>query len=126
MTKKELNNLSHIKERICRIEKEISSLSSKILKTTSLVKPNFHNAPKDDYQTELITYKDLLIDMHTLELKEKIRLETYINTIPDVFMQNIFAYRFIDRLPYRVIANKIGGYNTADSVRKSLERYISK
>ena len=57
-------------------------------------------------------------------LKNKIR--TYINSIDDSFVRQIFQYRFIKCLPWRNVAYMVGGGNTPDSVRKIVDRYLNK
>jgi len=42
-------------------------------------------------------------------------LERYIAGIDDSLIQQIFTLRFINRLSWQQVANRIGGGNTADS-----------
>lgn len=46
--------------------------------------------------------------------------------IDDIFLRQIFLMRHIDLLTWNAIAMRIGGDNTADSVRMAHDRYISK
>ncbi len=59
-------------------------------------------------------------------IEEKLRLETYIETIPDSQTRQIFVLRFVDGLSWRQVAFKVGGGNTDDSVRKVCFRYLQR
>lgn len=54
----------------------------------------------------------------------KQELEEAIDRCDDWRIALILKYRFIDLLTWQQIANRIGGKNTADGVRKACERYI--
>lgn len=60
--------------------------------------------------------------------QQKKRIEKYIYSIPDSVTRRIFSYRYLDgkvRHSWQWIAFKIGGGNSADSVRKRVHRYIA-
>ena len=57
---------------------------------------------------------------------EQLRLETYIASIPDSLTRQIFTARFVDGLSWLMVARRIGGYNTEDSVKKICYRAIKK
>lgn len=46
----------------------------------------------------------------------------YINTITDSLERQIVFYRCVEYLPWKKVAHKIGGGNTADGVRKRFDR----
>lgn len=46
----------------------------------------------------------------------------YINTLTDSLERQIVFYRCIEYMPWKKVAHKIGGGNTADSVRKRFDR----
>lgn len=50
-------------------------------------------------------------------------IEKYINSIEDCRMRRIIRYRFIDKLSWNAVADKMGGNATGESVRKNLERF---
>lgn len=54
----------------------------------------------------------------------KQELEEAIDKCDDYRISLIMKYRFIDLLTWQQIANRIGGNNTADGVRKACNRYI--
>ena len=53
-------------------------------------------------------------------------IENFISQIDDSRMRRIISLRFIDNLSWNQVADKIGGGNTEDSVRKAFTRYMEK
>ena len=65
------------------------------------------------------------------ELKEQIdkkvfEIDKFLNTISDSLIRRIIYYRYIEHLSWGMVAAKIGGNNSEDSVRKALDRYLEK
>lgn len=60
-----------------------------------------------------------------LELMETInQIELFISSVDDSLMRRIINLRFIEKLSWNKVADRIGGANTEDSVRKSFERFM--
>ncbi|MDR1299271.1 MAG: hypothetical protein LBJ84_03355 [Oscillospiraceae bacterium] len=59
-------------------------------------------------------------------LSEVNRLNRYINDIPDALTRLIFAYRFVNGLPWGQVAASVGGGNTARGVQQRVFRYLYK
>ena len=59
-------------------------------------------------------------------ISERDRLERYISEIDDYLIRLIVAYRFVDLLTWWQIAQRIGGNNTEDSVKKQCYRFFKK
>lgn len=57
-------------------------------------------------------------------LAERIRLEKYISSIPESYIRQIFRLRFVDGRSWNAVARKMGGGNTASSVKMACYRYI--
>lgn len=51
--------------------------------------------------------------------------ETTIDRIPDSFMRCIVRLRVMDDLSWRQVAQRMGGSNTEDSVRKAFDRFFA-
>lgn len=68
--------------------------------------------------------KNRLKEQLESEAEEVIKLNSFISQIPDCQTRLIFSSRFILCLPWEQVADKLGGYNTADSVKKICYRYI--
>ena len=59
------------------------------------------------------------------ELLESINLaEEFINSLDDARMRRLLQYRYIDDLTWIQVAHKMGGKHTAESCRKSIERFF--
>jgi hypothetical protein len=58
-------------------------------------------------------------------LETEMKVEEYIQSIDDSRIRLIIRYKYLDNLGWDQVAAKMGGYNTADSVRKMMERYLS-
>ena len=56
----------------------------------------------------------------------QVELERYISNIDDSLTRQIFVYRYAQGLNWVQIANKLGGGNTRESVKKRCQRYIAK
>lgn len=76
------------------------------------------------YASELFDLKNLL----DLNIKkcffELNKLDRYIQSVDDSLVRQIMIYRFINGYSWAKIAWNIGGYNTVDSLKKRLYRYL--
>lgn len=62
-----------------------------------------------------------------IELMETInQVEEFISSVDDSMMRRIINLRFIEKMPWGKIANKIGGGNTEDSIKKAFYRFMEK
>lgn len=52
--------------------------------------------------------------------------EIYIFSIDDSECRRIAAFRYIDKLSWKKVAEQMGSGHTEDSCRKTLERYMKK
>ena len=81
----------------------------------------------------IITKKKLLLNARQetllkleIELMQIVNdIELFISSIDDSFMRRIINLRFIERLSWQQVADRIGG-NTEDSVRMQFERFMQK
>lgn len=69
-------------------------------------------------------YQSLLIDAHSRLADLIIKIETVIQQIDDSRVRQIIRYKYIDGLNFIKVARKMGGNNTADSVRMVLNRFF--
>lgn len=62
-----------------------------------------------------------------IELMETInQVEEFISSVDDSMMRRIINLRFIEKMSWGKIANKIGGGNTEDSIKKAFYRFMEK
>jgi len=71
------------------------------------------------YRTQLYNSK-----MRATEMVSEV--EQYINSIEDCRIRRAIRFKFVDKLTWVATAKKLGGGNTADGVRKMVERFIGK
>ena len=64
------------------------------------------------------------LEMQLLETLNDV--EEFISSINDSHIRRIVNLRYIEKLSWNEVANRIGGGNTEDSVRKILERFLEK
>lgn len=55
-----------------------------------------------------------------------LEIERFIGTVSDSFIRRIITFRYVDHMSWNRVADKMGGGNTEDSVRKALDRYLEK
>ena len=129
MTIKELSQLYYLKKEIAMDKKRLAELR---LTAASPSGANITGMPRGseeecslERKCERILNLECLINAKIEKCEsERIRIENYIATIDDSFLRQVFTYRFINNYTWRQVANRVGGYNTADGVRKACKRYL--
>lgn len=58
--------------------------------------------------------------------QEEARLNGWIDGIEDLQIQLIFSLRFKERMSWNEVADTVGGNNSEDSVRMTVNRYLEK
>ncbi len=130
MTLNELSQLYWLKKEIEADRQRLKILRMKADAPTSdwSAVPGVHSfgnkleaiAAKELELEELIEHKIMRC------IGEQIKLEKYIEDIPDSYMRQIFTMRFIYNFSWLKISMKLGGGNTEDAVRVAVRRYIQK
>lgn len=138
-----------IREKITKLEIQIDSISKRIREIEEkkeTVKDkvkggmggiqgfNIEGYPAREYQKKKsdLMMKNLLLNQRksTLEILEyeitqqTNEVEQFIAGIKDSRMRRIINLRFIQNLSWNRVADRIGGNNTEDSIRKSFERFM--
>ncbi len=146
MTLKELNSLRHIDGEIRMLEDKLIELRTQAEKVTPTVKtytqinpdtgekeicvlPNMGGAGSEHSRIEnsveaIDKAQSQLEEILKKRKSEEKKLIEYINGIPDSQVRQIFTYRFVDVLTWAEVAQRIGGGNTSDGVRKKVMRYL--
>lgn len=121
MTKKELSQLYYLNREIDADKRELAKLRA-AAGVTGL--PHVSASDTEGYKT-LIQEQIELIDAKTRQtIILYNRLNRYIATVPDSLMRQILTYRHIHGLTWKQVAARIGGGNTADSVRMMHKRFL--
>ena len=128
MTLKELSQLYYLNREIEMDKRRLQELEVKALPGAQVITGMPHAPGVTDkvgeYAAEIADLRGIIEAKHQQCLYERSRLERYISSIDDSLLRQIFAYRFVNGLPWRQVAACIGGSNTADGVRMMCNRYI--
>jgi hypothetical protein len=128
MTKRELMQLYYLEKEIRALENRIEELEREIENCTRILtdmpKNRNRNNKIAEIAAEIVDVKRLL----DLKKQERIymrnRILRYIQAIDNCEVRLIIEYRFIDRLSWQQVANRMGGYATAASVRMIANRFL--
>ena len=85
--------------------------------------------PQRDYTRMkglLSTRKSILHSLRAESEQSVNDVLVFINGIEDAHIRSIVTMRYVDGLKWRQIAKNVGGGNTEDSVRKTVERFLEK
>lgn len=110
-------------------EEKIAKIEAKLCASPGLDKNGVPKSPTprnrvEETYIELITRKKELQRKVAAYKEMKASIERYINDIDDLLVRRIAEERFVKDKRFREIADELGGRNTAESVRKMLNRYI--
>ena len=131
MTLRELSQSYHLEKEIEESQQRLKNLKDAVLRISA---PSFEERshPTGYIQGKIEVLTAEITDLETIILSrqiqcivEKKRLERYISSIKDSYIRRIFTLRFVDGLTWLQVANKIGGKNSEDGVRKACCRYIA-
>ncbi len=144
MTVRDLSQLSYMDMEIKRLEelrkKKASDLEGLRSRSTSMT-VNMSGMPRsasprnnlediialiDEKEREIISLDKRIQKKRILYESVKQELEEEIETCDDCRIALILKLRFVDLLSWQQVANRIGGKNTADGVRKACDRYLRK
>ena len=75
---------------------------------------------------ELVDKKRELEEIRRGYEQEEARLNGWIDGIEDLQVQLIFSLRFKERMSWNEVADTVGGNNSEDSVRMTVNRYLEK
>lgn len=125
-----------VRERIERTEKQIARIEEegRVIDTVSggsggIQHFKIEGFPYPEYSRKkslLYARKSILANLE-LELLETLnQVEKFIASVEDSRMRRIITLRVIDNLSWNSVADRIGGGNTEDSVKKSFYRFMEK
>ncbi len=81
---------------------------------------------RGEYESEIDSLKEK-IQVHLGECIALYKeIMSFINEIPDPLLRLAISLRYINGLEWDQVCAHIGGGNTADSIRKSCERYLKR
>jgi hypothetical protein len=129
LTKQELSQLYYLNLEIEEEKRKLDELETAATNITTKITGMPHVtgvSRKSEAMAILIAEQRELVALKVRQsIIEYNRLNRYIADIGDPLMRLILSYRYINGLTWNQVAANIGGNNTADSVRKALDRFLS-
>ncbi|MDR1822020.1 MAG: hypothetical protein LBQ91_06240 [Oscillospiraceae bacterium] len=130
MTTRELSQLYYLTQEIKRARERLAELRTAAASAAAHITgmPR-SNSASDRTAASAIRQADL---EDTLDRKielletERIKLLTYINSIPDSLTRQIFQLRFEELLTYTQIVWRLGGGNTEWGIKKRIQRELAR
>lgn len=128
MTRQELSQVYYLrreinsdKERLAKLEAAASSTSP-----ISSGMPNGKGGVTDRtaIAVEIAALKDLIYEKICREEQELRRLMNFISSVEDSLMRQILTARFVDNMNWQAVAMRVGGGNTAVTVRQRCNRFL--
>ena len=126
--------VKEVRERIEKTERQIVKIEEegRVIDTVSGGPGNnqhfkIEGFPYPEYsrkKTLLYARKATLASLEMELLETLNRVEEFIAGLEDSRMRRIVTLRFIDNLSWNKVADRIGGNNTEDSVKKSFYRFM--
>lgn len=123
-----------VREKIKKLEKQIEKIESDgnvIDKVRGgeggLQSFKIEGFPYPEYsrkKTLLFARKATLSELEMELLETLNEVETFISSVKDSHMRRIISLRVVDGLSWNKVADKIGGGNTEDSVKKAFYRFM--
>jgi hypothetical protein len=128
MTIKQLSQLYHLIREIDRDKARLEALETKALSsasaTASLPRAFVRSDKTERYAIMIAELKNVISANEKRCRIEYLKLVKYINRIEDSLTRRVFDLRFAECLPWHVVASRIGGGNTTESVKKRVYRYL--
>ena len=129
MTKKDLSQLYYLQREIANDEQRLLELESAATSTTS----NMNGMPgggkisdKTAIAAEIADLRAIIAAKNGMCIAHYNQIMRYVAGIDDSFIRQIITYRHIDMMKWRDIAQKIGGGNSEDGIRKAYARFLEK
>ena len=128
MTKKDLSQAYYISLEIKELEREREKLRGRSYIGGTMGGPRGSDIGD---RTAKRAIAEAELDQKIAELitklnEERVRIVKYMQEIDDSLIRQIVYYRFFKLRSWERVARDIGGTNTADSVRKMLDRYLER
>lgn len=129
MTRKELSQLYYIDKEIRALQKRLAELRAGGVIQSPVLSGMPGGGPGDKVATmatEIASLEQQIDQELTRRVTEERRLREYIAGVDDALMRLILQYRHIELLRWWQVADRVGGGNTADSVKKIYQRFLAR
>ena len=121
--------INKTEDQIAKIEKDGNVVDSVCGGNGGIQHFKIEGFPYPEYsrkKTLLYARKATLASLEMELLETLNQVEEFIARVDDSRMRRIITLRFIDNLSWNKVADRIGGNNTEDSVRKAFTRFMEK
>lgn len=132
MTRKQLSQIFYLEKEQKMWEEKLRELeAASLIKGQEITGMPFANTNETSDKVMSLVIRKQTIATIIEEIQERIdkqkeEIYEYINTVDDSLLRQIVVYRCVSCMNWVQVANRIGGGNTAESVRKIYERSIPK
>lgn len=131
MTKKELSQLYWLNKEIAMWQQKLERMEEKsTIKGKQITGiPSGGSRATSKVEEQVIRREEIkkkIAEQQNKAEKERARLLEYITGIEDSLLRQIIQYRFVELKSWKEVAWRIGGDNTAESVRKTVQRFLKK
>lgn len=127
--------VKEVREKVAKLEAQIDKIEGegevidKVMGGEGGLQPfKIQGFPYPEYSKKktLLRARKAILSQLELQLLETLnQVEEFITAIDDSHIRRIVSFRVIDGLSWSKVAQRMGGGNTEDSVRKAFDRYIS-
>lgn len=128
--------IEETREKIVKVEKQIAKIEKQgaVIDTVSggdggIQHYKIEGFPYPEYSRKktLLYARQTTLTNLEIELMETINeIELFISQIDDSFMRRIINLRFIEKLSWGEVANRMGGANNEDNIKKAFYRFMEK
>lgn len=121
--------IRELEEKINKLEIKVNEFS--IVEASSLKPPYQKQNIKVDHidikkKRTLNYYKSMLQERYDRLLEQQIKVEEFIDNLPNSRLRRIFTYRYFEQCTWQKVAYKIGGGATEQSIKLEHFRYLEK
>lgn len=129
MTRKELSQLYYLRGEISNDERKLAALEDAATRITA----NLGGMPgggmpndKTAIAAEIADLKEIIQSKKRMCVAYYNQIMRYVAGIDDSLVRQIITYRNLDMLTWREVAQRIGGGNSEDGLRKVYTRYLDR
>lgn len=106
--------------------RDLKDAATKITQSISGMPGSGKKSDKTAIAAEIADLESIIRSKNAMCIAHYNQIMRFVAEIDDSLIRQIIMYRHIDMLKWRDIAQKIGGGNSEDGIRKAYARYVEK
>ena len=131
VTLQDLKELRYLQGEITALREREREIAHRLTYAASVpaaarVKGDDGRTGEERYRDALERVRESLCARRLALVKKEAAVLAYISSVPDSLVRQILTFRFLNGLSWTAVANKIGGGNTEESVKKAFYRFFAK